>query len=227
MKYIIEGSSLPVVVCELAAGEVLISESGGRTWARGDVITETTSGGGLGKSLGRVFSGESLFLSRYIAKSSAQIAFASCFPGSIIAKELEEGESVICQKSAFLAATEGVDISISFQKKLGAGLFGGEGFIMQKITGPGVVFLEIDGYASTVSLQPGERVVCDTGVVAIMDGSCRLDIETVKGIKNIMFGGEGLFNTVVTGPGSVVLQSMPISQFASKISPYVATGKTN
>lgn len=223
MRYSIEGGSLPVVICQLEPGERMISEAGGRTWARGDVITETVSGGSK-KALGRMFSGESLFMSQYTANSNAEIGFASSFPGRILARELAPGESIICQKRAFLAATYGVNLSVFFNKSVGKGLFGGEGFIMQKVTGPGLVFLEIDGHCVDYNLAPGERLVCDTGVLAVMDESCTLDIQRVKGVKNVLFGGEGLFDTVVIGPGKVCLQTITIDKLAGLIAPYVASG---
>ena len=215
MKYNVEGGNLPVLICELEPGEALISESGGRSWARGNIKTETTSYGGVGKALGRMFTGESMFLSQYTANSPAQIAFASSFPGSIIPVELAAGQSIICQKRAFMAATHGVELGVHFHKKLGAGFFGGEGFIMQKITGPGIAFLEIDGHAVTYDLQAGEEIVCDTGIVAMMDETCTMRVDSVKGLKNMAFGGEGFFNTIVTGPGKVTLQTMPIAHFMS------------
>lgn len=225
MRYTIEGGSLPVAICELQPGEVLISEAGGRTWMTGDIETEASTEGGLGKGIGRMLSGESLFLSRYTARAQGQIAFASSFPGSIIPYELKAGESIIAQKRAFMAATYGVNISLYLQKKIGSGFFGGEGFIMQKITGPGIVFLEIDGYSKEYTLGYGEQIVCDTGVAAFMQETCSLDIRTVKGLKNVLFGGEGLFDTVITGPGKVWLQTMPISSLAGRISPYIAAHK--
>jgi uncharacterized protein (TIGR00266 family) len=221
MRYSIEGGSLPVAICQLDPGEVMISESGGRTWSRGNVVTEASSEGGAGKMLGRMFTGESLFLSKYTAQGPAEIAFASSFPGRIIPMELGPGRSIICQKKAFLAATAGVTLSVYLQKKLGKGLFGGEGFIMQKITGPGFVFLEPDGHCMEYSLAPGERQVCDTGVLALMEESCQMDIQMVKGVKNMLFGGEGLFDTVVIGPGKVWLQTMTIPHIAGLISPYI------
>lgn len=221
MRYSIEGGSLPAVVLHLDPGEVIISEVGGRTWMKGPVETETTGGGGFGKSLGRMFSGESLFMSRYTAKGSAEIGFASSFAGRIIAKELGPGQSIICQKSAFLCATEGVELAVHFQKKVGAGLFGGEGFIMQRITGPGLVFLELDGYVKEYDLAPGEELVADTGVVALMDASCQMDIRVVKGLKNKFLGGEGLIDTVVTGPGKVYIQTMSIPKLAGLLAPFI------
>lgn len=225
MRYKIVGDSLPAVIINLQNGEKLISEAGGRAWSKGPVLTETTSGGGAGKVFGRMFSGESLFLSRYTAQGDCEIAFASSFPGSIIARELKEGESIICQKSSFLCAYGNVDLSIHFRKKLSTGLFGGEGFIMEKITGPGMVFLEINGYSPVYELAPGEKIVCTTGILALMDSTCTMDVEMVKGAKNVFFGGEGLFNTVVTGPGKVYLQSMTAANLAECIIPYIPTGK--
>lgn len=221
MKYFIEGGDLPYVKVLLEPGEAMISEAGGRTWAKGDYVTETTSEGGMGKALGRMFAGESLFLSKYTAQGPVEMAFASSFPGSIMAVELAPGQSIIAQKSAFLCATYGVDLAIHFQKRAGAGFFGGEGFIMQRITGPGLVFFEIDGNIVNYNLQAGERLVCDTGVLALMDPSCTMDIQMVKGMKNVFFGGEGLFDTTVTGPGRVVLQSMTKSGLAKMLAPFI------
>ena len=221
MDYRIEGGTLPVAILKLSAGETVISESGGRTWMRGPVRTETTSYGGAKKVFSRMFSGESLFMSRYTAEGEAEIAFASSFPGSILVKELREGESVICQKTAFLCGMGPLELSVHLKKKLSAGLFGGEGFIMQKITGPGIVFIEVDGYAPEYTLAPGERMVCDTGALAMMDESCTMEIEVVKGVKNMFLGGEGIFNTVITGPGKVYMQSMTVEKLAKLMIPYM------
>ena len=184
MNYSIEGGTLPAVLIQLDAGETIISEAGGRTWSRGPIKLESKAEGGIGKSLGRMFSGESLFMSRYTAQGPAEIGFSSSFPGSIVARTLGAGESIICQKSAFLCATDGVALAVHFQKKLGAGLVGGEGFIMQRITGPGTVFLEVDGYCHEYDLGPGEKVVCDTGVVAIMDATCQMDVHGLR-VKSV------------------------------------------
>lgn len=221
MRYSIEGGTLPAVIIQLDPGETIISEAGGRTWLRGPVQLETKAEGGLGKSLGRMFSGESLFMSRYTAQGPAEIAFSSSFPGSIVARTLEPGESIICQKAAFLCATHGVDLAVHFQKKLGAGLVGGEGFVMQRVTGPGMVFLEVDGHCHEYDLGQGEQIICDTGVVAIMDATCQMDVRMIKGIKNVLFGGEGLFDTVVTGPGKVHLQTMTIAKLAKLMIPFI------
>jgi uncharacterized protein (AIM24 family) len=213
MQYRIEGGNLPALIITLNQGETLVSQAGGRTWSRGPILTET-KGGSLGKAFGRMITGESLFMSYYSAQGPAEIAFASSFPGRIIARELKAGESVICQKSAFLCATYGVELSVHMQKKLGAGFVGGEGFIMQKVTGPGLAFFELDGYCPEYNLAPGEQIVCDTGVMALMDESCTMDVQMVKGAKNILLGGEGLFDTVITGPGKVYLQTMSAGKLA-------------
>ncbi len=221
MQYSIEGGSLPALIISLEPGEKLISEVGGRTWSRGDVITETTSNGGAGKALGRMLTGETLFMSTYTAQGPSEVAFTSSFPGRIVGRELQPGESIIAQKTAFLCATAGVELSVHMNKKLGAGLAGGEGFLMQKLTGPGMVFFEIDGYCKEYNLQPGERIVCDTGVLALMDSTVTMEVQTVKGLKNKLFGGEGLFDTVLTGPGKVYLQTMTVSKLASLMIPFI------
>ena len=221
MRYSIEGGSLPAVIIQFESGETILSEVGGRTWSRGPVVTETKAEGGVGKSIGRMFAGESLFMSRYTAQGPAEIAFSSSFPGKIIARELLVGQSIVCQKRAFLCATYGVELAVHFQKKLGAGLFGGEGFIMQRITGPGIVFLEVDGYCQEYDLVQGEQLTCDTGVLAIMDATCTMDVQMVKGAKNMLLGGEGLFDTVITGPGKVHLQTMTIPKLAKQMVPFL------
>ena len=225
MQYSIEGGSLPAVIISLDPGEKIISEVGGRTWSRGDVITETTSNGGAGKALGRMLTGESLFMSTYTAQGPSEVAFTSSFPGRIVPWELQPGQSVIAQKSAFLCASYGVDLSVHTNKKVGTGLVGGEGFLMQKITGPGLAFFEIDGYAKEYDLQPGERLVCDTGVLALMDESVTMEVQTVKGLKNKLLGGEGFFDTVLIGPGKVYLQTMTAAKLAGLLIPFLPLNK--
>lgn len=223
MRYEIKGSPLPVVECTLETGESIICEGGSMSWMSANMQMET-SGGGIGKMFSKAISGEKLFHNKYTATgSSGMIAFASSFPGNILAVEIAPGKEIVCQKSAFLAATPGVDVSIFFQKKLGSGFFGGEGFIMQKISGQGIVFLEIDGYVETKELAPGEQIVIDTGYLAMMSATCSMDVQMVKGVKNVFLGGEGLFNTVVTGPGTISLQTMPAYQVANSIRPYIPT----
>ena len=155
------------------------------------------------------------------------IAFASSFPGSVKAFQIAPGQELIFQKSAFLASEAGVQLSVHFQKKLGSGLFGGEGFILQRISGNGIVFAEFDGHVVDYELQNGQSIVVDTGHLAAMTASCQIDIQTVPGVKNILFGGEGLFNTVITGPGHVWLQTMPISNVAECLRPYFPSGGNN
>ena len=215
MKYQIKGEPMPVVICQLDGGESMICESGAMSWMTPNMQMET-SGGGLGKMFGRLLSGENMMQNHYTAKGGAgMIAFASSFPGCIKAYEITPSTPIICQKGAFLASTDGVQLSTHFQKKLGGGFFGGEGFVMQKISGSGTVFLEIDGSTVEYKLEAGQKLVIDTGYLAMMDATVQMDVQTVKGVKNAIMGGEGLFNTVVTGPGRVLLQTMPMSNFAS------------
>ena len=224
MRYRIEGTPLPVVICELNAGEQMITERGSMSWMSPNMKMETTSNGGIGKVFGRMFSGEAMFQNRYTAMGGpGMIAFASSFPGTILAVEITPDRPLIVQKSAFLASTTGVELSVFFQKKLSAGFFGGEGFIMQKLTGHGVAFLEIDGYTVEYDLAPGESLIVDTGYLATMDASCSMDIQSVPGVKNMLFGGEGIFNTVIIGPGKIRLQTMPINSVASSIAPFVVS----
>ena len=218
MRYEIKGETLPVVICYLEGGEQMITERGSMSWMSPNMKMETTTGGGIGKALGRMFAGEALFQNRYTAQGgNGLIAFASSFPGQIKAYEIGPGREIIVQKSGFLAAESGVELSVFFQKKLGAGFFGGEGFIMQRLSGQGTAFLEFDGHIVEYDLQPGQQIVVDTGYLAATEGSCGIEVRTVPGIKNMVFGGEGIFNTVVTGPGRIWLQTMPISNVAQLI----------
>ncbi len=224
MKYEIQGGNFPVLVCTVEAGETMITEGGGMSWMSPNMKMETTSNGGLGKMLGRMITKESLFQNKYTAQGGAgTIAFASSLPGEIKAIEIAPGKEFVAQKSAFMASTAGVELSTFFQKKFGAGLFGGEGFIMQKLSGNGTAFIEVDGSAITYNLEAGQQLIVDTGHVVLMATTCSMDVQTVKGAKNILFGGEGLFNTVVTGPGEVILQTMPVPKLAQSIQPYIVT----
>ena len=226
MEYKIDGAPLPVVICQLNAGETMITERGSMSWMSPNMKMETTSNGGLGKALGRMFAGEALFQNRYTAQGGpGMIAFASSFPGSIRAVEIGPGRELIVQKSGFLASEATVELSVFFQKKLGSGFFGGEGFIMQRLSGRGVAFTEFDGHVVEYDLAPGQSMVVDTGYLAAMDATCSMDIQTVPGVKNMVFGGEGLFNTVVTGPGRIYLQTMPISAVAGVLRPFMPSGK--
>ena len=225
MQYSIEGAPLPVVICNLEANETMITEKGAMSWMSPNMKMET-HGGGVGKMFGRMLSGESMFVNTYTAVGGkGLIAFASSFPGDIVAMEITPDKPMVCQKSAFLASTSGVELSIFFQKRIGSGFFGGEGFIMQKLSGNGIAFVEFDGSIKEYNLEAGQSIIVDTGYLAAMDATCSLEIQSVPGLKNMMFGGEGVFNTVVKGPGRVYLQSMPICQMAGSIRPYIPTGK--
>ncbi|MEE0755668.1 TIGR00266 family protein [Allofournierella sp.] len=225
MQYQIAGEPLPVVTCQLAAGETMITERGSMSWMTPNMKMETTTNGGLGKAFGRLLAGEALFQNRYTAQGGpGLIAFVSSFPGSIRAFEIGPGKELVVQKSGFLAAEAGVELSVFFQKKLGSGFFGGEGFIMQKLSGQGIAFAEFDGHVVEYELAAGQSLVVDTGYIAAMDATCSMDIVTVPGVKNAFFGGEGLFNTVVSGPGHIWLQTMPISSVAAVLRPFFPSG---
>ena len=222
IEYVIEGGNLPVVICYPKAGETLVTESGAMSWMSPNMRMSTNTGGGIKKLFGRMFSGESLFINEYTAMmETGTIAFASSFPGSIIPYHVTPGNGIIVQKRGFLAMEKGLDLSVCFHKKLSRGFFGGEGFIMQKISGDGMVFLEIDGYCKEYELGIGESIIIDTGYLAAMTESCTMDIEVVEGAKNIFLGGEGLFHTRVMGPGKVYIQSMPVIHTAQALSPYI------
>lgn len=222
MQYRIEGTPLPVVICELGDGEKMITERGSMSWMSPNMKMETSSNGSLKKVLGRVFSGEGMFQNIYTSQGGpGMIAFASSFPGSIKALDITPDRPMIVQKSAFLAGEVGVELSLFFQKRFKAGFFGGEGFIMQKLTGNGTAFVEIDGTAIEYDLAAGQQLVVDTGYLAAMDVTCSMDVVSIPGVKNMLFGGEGVFNTVITGPGRVILQSMPIAAVAGAINPYI------
>lgn len=220
MRYEIKGETLPVVICYLEPNEQIVSEAGAMGWMTSNITMDTNMKGGLLGGLGRAISGESVFLNTFQANGSGYVAFPSSFPGKIVARELGAGESIIAQKGAFLAGQESVELKIDFRKKLGAGLFGGEGFILQKISGPGLAFFEFDGHLEEIQLERGEQLKVDTGNVAMFESSVTYDISMVKGLKNIVFGGEGLFLTTLTGPGKVYLQSMPINNLAGQLSGY-------
>lgn len=223
MRYEIKGGAFPVVICELADGEQMITEKGSMVWMSPNMQMDTR-GGGLGKIFSKAFSGESMFQNIYTARGAGMIAFGSSFPGQIKAVTIAPGQDMILQKTAFLAAEPGVELSIHFNKKLGTGLFGGEGFIMQRLSGSGVAFAEIDGELVEYELREGQQIVADTGNVAGFTAGVKMEIQQVPGMKNKLLGGEGLFNTLLTGPGRVWLQTMPISSVAASIRPYIPTG---
>lgn len=225
MQYEIKGAPFPVVVCNLAGGETVRCQSGAMCWMSPNMQMET-KGGGLGKMFGKALTGESLFENHYTAQGGpGMIAFGSGVPGNILAVDVTGGKAIIAQKRSFLASEMGVNVETHFQRKGAAGFFGGEGFIMQKFSGQGTVFLEVDGSTIEYVLQPGQSIVVDTGSLAAMEASIHMDIQMVKGLGNMLGGGEGLFNTVLTGPGRIWLQTMPVSSLAGSIAPYITTGR--
>lgn len=228
MKYEIIGEPLAVAVCNVEPGETLICERGAMSWMSGNMKMETgTGGGGIGKMFSKAISGESLFQNKYTAEGGeGMIAFAIKTAGSIRAYEISPNRSVITQKGGFLAGTSGIEIGAHVNKSVKGGLLGGEGFIMQKVSGTGTVLIEIDGNAVEYTLAPGEKMVVDTGYLAVMDETVTMSVEKAGGgLKNMAFGGEGFFNTTLTGPGTIVLQSMPIASLASSIIPFLPADK--
>lgn len=225
MQYEIKGTPFPVVICRLEPNETVCCQKGAMSWMSPNMQMSTNAGGGLGKMFSRAISGESIFQNKYTAAGGiGEIAFATSVPGQILPIEISSSRTIVAQKSAYLASSPDVDLSIFFQKKVGAGFFGGEGFIMQKLSGSGIAFLEIDGSTVEYDLAAGESILVDTGYLAAMDATCSVDIETVKGIGNALFGGEGFFNTRVSGPGHVWLQTMPAYALAGALRPYIPTG---
>ncbi len=220
--YKVVGTVLQVVLLRLRAGQEVYTESGSLSWMQDGIVMNTNMQGGLGGIFKRAITGESLFIVNYQAqRDGAEIAFASDFPGKILAINLGAGQSVIAQRGSFLVGEKSVSIDIHFNRRLGSGFFGGEGFILQRLTGPGTIFVTMDGEIVEYTLQPGERLKVDTGHVAMFEPTVQFDIEMVKGIKNILFGGEGLFFATLTGPGRVWLQTMPMSKLAGAIASFL------
>lgn len=220
MNYEIKYEPFPVLVMNLEDGEQVTCQSGAMSWMSTNLEMQTSTGGGLGKLFGRVFSGENAFINKYIAHGKGFIAFSSDFVGKIMAVEVKPGKDFIVQKSGFLASYGDVEQSVFFQKKLGAAFFGGEGFIMQRFSGHGIVFVEIDGYCEQYELAANQQLILSTGYLAAMEASCQMDVQTVKGAMNVLFGSESLFHTTVTGPGKIYIQTKPIAQVARALKPY-------
>ena len=222
LTYEINGTTLPVVTIQLAPGQRIYSSSGGMSWMTQQVEMETNSGGGLGKMFKRAISGESLFIVDYFVNSGmGEVAFAAEFPGKIIPLPLADGAEMIVQKDSFMCAEKSVDVDMHFRKKLGAGLFGGEGFVLQKLTGPGMAFVNFDGEIVEKTLGSGEVLRVDTGHVAMFEPTVNFDVEMIKGFRNLLLGGEGLFIATLRGPGKVYLQTMPLDKLARKIVQYM------
>ena len=225
MRYQIQGDNMPIVVCALEDGESVVCEAGAMSWMSPNMQMETKAKGGVGGFFGRALSGESGFQNVYTARGGGGlIAFTSSYVGNILAVEITPDKPVIIQKRAFLASTPEVNMEVFFQKKIGTALFGGEGFIMQKLSGSGTVFLELDGSVINYDLKAGEQMLISTGHLAMMDATVSMDVQQVKGAKNILFGGESLFNTVVTGPGVITVQSMPLSNLIGEIASKLPAG---
>ena len=222
MKYKIFGGQMPAVTVRLDAGESVYTQSGGMSWMTEGISMETNLKGGLGKSLGRLFSGESLFMATYTAQKEADITFAASLPGEIRPFRIEPGQEYVAQKGAFLCATPGVTLS-AVVNGMKSGLFGGEGFVLQRLSGEGLVFLELDGAIQEIELQAGEKLIVDTGNVALFESQVSYSAQMVKGFKNILFGGEGLFLTTLTGPGKVWLQTLTASEIARRVIPFIPT----
>lgn len=220
MQYELKGGSFPVVICQLQNGEAMKTEAGSMVWMSDTMEMSTNAGGGLGGMFSRAFSGENMFQNIYRANGDGMIAFGSSFPGKILALQVTPAQNFILQKKAFLASEMGVELTMYVNRKLGAGFFGGEGFIMQKVSGNGIVFVEVDGEFMEYELQAGQRMIVDTGYLLGMEASVNMDIQEVPGLKNKLLGGEGLFNTVLTGPGKIWLQTMPISGLANALRPF-------
>ena len=223
MDYKIIGKTVPVVEMKLSKGETVYTQSGGMTYQSEGIEMSTNTHGGIMKGLGRMLAGESMFMANYTAKNDgATIAFASTVPGAVVPVDLRNlPGGLIMQKGAFLCAEQSVETSVAFTKKFSAGLFGGEGFILQKAQGNGTVFLEIDGDVIQKELAPGEVLKVDTGNVVAFESKVSYEIETVKGLGNIFLGGEGLFLTKLTGPGKIILQSQNFNDFVGKIIPRI------
>ena len=222
MQYRIEGTTLPVVTITLDPDDRIYSSSGGMSWMTEAVEMETNTGGGLGRMFKRALSGESLFIVDYYVKQGAgEVAFSAEFPGKIMDLDLAANQSVIVQKDSFLCADKSVELDLHFRKRLGAGLFGGEGFMLQRLTGPGRAFVNFDGEILVKDLEAGELLRVDTGHVAMFDPTVDFDVEIVRGFRNILLGGEGLFLGTLRGPGRVYLQTMPMDKLAQKIAQYM------
>jgi uncharacterized protein (TIGR00266 family) len=225
MEYTINGTVMQALEIALVRGESIYTESGGMAWMTDGIDMKTSGKGGLGAMIGRKLAGESMFMTTYTCLvETGHITFTPESPGKVIPLNLRAGYSMIAQKDAFMCAEVSVQLEMHFRRKLGAGLFGGEGFVLQKLTGPGLAFVEIAGEVQMVDLQAGERLKVDPGHIAMYEPTCSYDVEMVKGVMNMFAGGEGLFLATLTGPGKVWLQTMPISNLAQKISTYITKG---
>ena len=221
MRYEISGTVMQTLAIDLDPGEIVYSQTNCMCWMNDAVEMNTNTGGGFLAGVSRMFSGGTLFITDFTARGQGHVAFAPRFPGTIRPLQLAAGESVICRKETFLCAEKSVSLGIAWQRKIGAGFFGGQGFVLQQVSGPGTVFLDLSGEIVERDLAPGERLLVHAGHVGAMDPTIQFDIQLVRGFKNVLFGGEGLFLATLTGPGHVVLQSMPILNLAEEIARYM------
>lgn len=225
MKYRIDGNMMQTATVELGENESVYSESGSMAWMSDNIEMTSEMRGGVGAALGRAFAGESIFLVNLTAKGNKGfVTFANEFPGKILPLQLKKDQKMICQKDSFMAAEQTVHLKTHFRKKLGVGLFGGEGFVLQEISGPGTVFLTMDGEITEMTLKEGQKLKVDTGSLAMMEPTVKFDVEMMKGVKNMLFGGEGMFLAVLEGPGKVWLQSMPVSGLAMAVARFIPKG---
>jgi uncharacterized protein (TIGR00266 family) len=222
MRYQITGTTMQVLTVELAPGEMLYSQTAAMAWMGANIRMQTNTGGGLLAGLARSFTGGSFFITDFVAEGMrGEVTFAPRFPGTILAKTLAPGQSLICRKETFLCAEKSVGLELAWQQRIGAGFFGGAGFILQKVTGPGTVFLDLSGEVTEKRLAPGELLYVHAGHIGVHEPTVAFDIQMVPGFRNILFGGEGLFLASLTGPGDVWLQSMPIMNLAEEVARYL------
>jgi uncharacterized protein (TIGR00266 family) len=225
MRYEISGTVMQTLSIQLEPGEVVVSQTHAMAWMTDGIEMDTHTGGGLLAGIKRAFSGGSFFITEYGARSRAEVAFAPRFPGQIVPMKLAPGESIVCRKETFLCAERTVTLDIVLQQRLGAGVFAGEGFILQRVTGPGTVWLDLSGEVIEKTLAPGERLRVHAGHIGMQEPSVSTDIQMVRGFRNVLFGGEGLFLATLTGPGRIWLQSMPILNLAEEIARHLPSNE--
>ena len=221
MQYKLSGTVMQTLEIDLAPGETVYSQTNCMCWMNESIEMDTHTGGGFFAGLKRSFGGGSFFITEFSARGAGHVAFAPRFPGTIMPVALRDGQSLVCRKETFLVAEKSVKLELAWQQRLGAGVFGGEGFILQKVTGPGTVWLDLSGEVVERDLAPGEKLLVNAGHVGVIDPTVNFDIQMVKGFRNILFGGEGLFLATLTGPGHIALQSMPILNLAEEIGRYL------
>jgi uncharacterized protein (TIGR00266 family) len=222
LTYHILGTVQQTLAVDISPGQTIFSDTGAMSWMTSTVNMNTNTGGGLGGMFKRAVSGASAFIIDFtVTGGPGQVAFSADFPGKILAFELDPSQSIIMHRHAFICAEKSVKLDIAFTKRLGAGLLGGEGFVLQKLTGPGMVFAELDGDAVEYRLEPGQVMKVEPGHVAMFEESVTFDITMIKGLANMLLGGEGLFLATLTGPGRIWLHSMTVSKVAHRVAEYI------